>query len=74
MNRHRLMVSDPVIRKQLQLAGLRFLWSRSMWLASEVQVIGLQLKHGRITSAEADVKLEEIGAITLVYPELMGAE
>ncbi|MHC2334475.1 hypothetical protein [Bradyrhizobium sp. USDA 4454] len=74
MNHHRLMVSDPAIRKQLQLAGLRFMYSRAMWLASEVRVIGIQLKNGRITTAQADAKLEEMGAINLVYPELMGAE
>lgn len=74
MNSHRLMVSDPAIRKQLQLAGLRFMYSRARWLASEVRVIGLQLKNDKITSAQADAILEEMGAIALIYPELMGAE
>ncbi|WP_029081085.1 hypothetical protein [Bradyrhizobium sp. th.b2] len=68
---HRLMVSDPAIRKQLQLAGLRFMYSRSMWLASEARVIGVQLKNDRITSTQADARLEEMGALDLVYPELM---
>ncbi|MDI2103931.1 MULTISPECIES: hypothetical protein [Bradyrhizobium] len=68
---HRLMVSDPAIRKQLQLAGLRFVYSRARWLASEAHVIGTQLKNDRITPAQADVRLEEMGALDLVYPELM---
>ncbi|MGY2920560.1 MULTISPECIES: hypothetical protein [Bradyrhizobium] len=74
MNSHRLMVSDPAIRKQLQLAGLRFMYSRARWLASEARFIGVQLKSGRITSTQADARLEELGALDLVYPELMGAE
>ncbi|MCP1758023.1 hypothetical protein [Bradyrhizobium elkanii] len=68
---HRLMVSDPAIRKQLQLAGLRFMCSRAHWLASEARVLGIQLKNDRITSAQVDAKLEEMGALDLVYPELM---
>ncbi|WP_338830178.1 hypothetical protein [Bradyrhizobium sp. 27S5] len=71
---HRLMVSDPAIRKQLQLAGLRFMYSRSMWLASEARVIGIKLKNNKLSSSEVDQKLEELGALDLVYPELMGAE
>ncbi|MBP1297405.1 hypothetical protein [Bradyrhizobium elkanii] len=71
---HRLMVSDPAIRKQLQLAGLRFAYSRARWLASETRVLGLQLKHNRISSAQADLKLEQLGVLDLVYPELMSAE
>lgn len=68
---HRLMVSDPAIRIQLQLAGLRFMHSRAQWLASEVKLMGTQLKAGQLTSAQVDLKLEEIGALDLVYPELM---
>ncbi|MHC2241342.1 hypothetical protein [Bradyrhizobium elkanii] len=68
---HRLMVSDPAIRKQLQLAGLRFMCSRAQWLASEARIIGLQLKNNKLSSWEVDQKLEEMGALDLVYPELM---
>lgn len=68
---HRLMVSDPYIRKQLQLAGLRFMASRAEWLQSEARIIFRQLKNDRITSAQVDAKLEEMGALDLVYPELM---
>ena len=74
MNRHRLMVSDPHIRTQLQLAGLRFMCTRARWLESEATVIGLALKSDKLTSDEVDAKLEEMGALDLVYPELMGAE
>ena len=71
MNRHRLMVSDPHIRTQLQLAGLRFMCTRARWLDSEAMQIGIALKSGKLTSAEVDEKLEEMGALDLVYPELM---
>ena len=69
---HRLMVSDPAIRKQLQLAGLRFMWSRARWLESEARLLGASLKVGTLTSRQVDAKLEEMGALDLVYPELMG--
>ncbi|MCP1915914.1 hypothetical protein J2R96_008394 [Bradyrhizobium elkanii] len=69
---HRLMVSDPVIRTQLQLAGLRFMWTRARWLESEAKLLGLSLKSGALTSRQVDAKLEEMGALDLVYPELMG--
>lgn len=69
-----LIVTDPKIRKLLQLAGLRFLCSRARWLDSEATKIGLALKGGSMTSEEVDAKLEEMGALDLVYPELMGAE
>lgn len=72
MERHRLMVSDPHIRTHLQLAGLRFMWSRANWLASEANIIGQALKNGTMTTAQVDAKLEELGALDLVYPELMG--
>ncbi|MGX1363447.1 hypothetical protein [Bradyrhizobium sp. 8-10B] len=68
---HRLMVSDPYIRKQLQLAGLRFMASRAEWLQSEARIIFRQLKNDKITSAQADAKLEEMGVLDLIYPELM---
>ncbi|SEB94364.1 hypothetical protein [Bradyrhizobium erythrophlei] len=71
---HRLMVSDPHIRKQLQLAGLRFMASRAEWLQSEARIIFRQLKNDKITSAQVDAKLEEMGALDLVYPELMRCE
>lgn len=67
-------VEDPHIRKLLQLAGLRFMCSRARWLESEATIIGKALKSEAMTSDEVDAKLEEMGALDLVYPELMGAE
>ncbi|MGY3550774.1 hypothetical protein ACVWZ4_006136 [Bradyrhizobium sp. USDA 4472] len=72
--RDHLIVSDPEIRKQLQLAGLRFLYSRAQWLAHEAKVMGLAVKNGTMTTAQLDAKLEEMGALDLVYPELMRCE
>jgi hypothetical protein len=65
-------VTDPKIRKELQLSGLRFAISRAHWFIDEATRIGLALKSGAMTSDEADAKLEEMGALDLVYPELMG--
>jgi hypothetical protein len=67
-----LQVTDPHIRKQLQLAGLQFVCSRARWLDHEATKISLALKSGEMTSDEADAHLEEMGALDLVYPELMG--
>jgi hypothetical protein len=67
-----LAVTDPHIRKQLQLAGLRFVCSRARWLDHEATKIGIALKSGKMTSDEADTRLDELGALDLVYPELMG--
>ena len=67
-----LHVSDHHIRKQLQLAGLRFVCSRARWLEHETRLIGIALKAGEMTSDEADERLDELGALDLVYPELMG--
>jgi hypothetical protein len=67
-----LVVTDPHIRKQLQLAGLRFVCSRARWLEHEATKIGIALKSGAMTSDEADGRLDELGALDLVYPELMG--
>lgn len=69
--RDHLIVSDPAIRRQLQLAGLRFMCTRARWLDSEAVKLGLALKNGVMTSAEVDVALEQMGALDLVYPELM---
>jgi hypothetical protein len=66
-------VTDPKIRKELQLAGLRFMCSRARWLDSEAKLLGIALKDGKISSDEVDQKLAEMGALDLVYPELMGA-
>jgi len=66
-------VSDPTIRKMLQLAGLRFIISRARWLISEAIKLGLGLKSGKMTSDEVDAALAEIGALDLVYPELTGS-
>ena len=71
MSKEHLMVSDPEIRRQLQLAGLLFICSRARWLESEARVLGRQLKNNEITTAAVDARLEEIGALDLVYPELM---
>jgi hypothetical protein len=65
-------VTDPHIRRELQLAGLRFVRSRARWLEDEVTKIGRALKSGAMTSDEADAKIDELGALDLVYPELMG--
>lgn len=72
MGSHRLMVSDPTIRTQLQLAGLRFMYTRARWLESEAKILGVSLKNGNLSSWEVDQRLEEMGALDLVYPELMG--
>lgn len=71
---HPLMVSDPEIRKQLQLAGLRFMCTRARWLESEAKLLGISLKNGNLSSREVDARLEEMGALELVYPELMRCE
>ncbi|WP_426615404.1 hypothetical protein [Bradyrhizobium sp. McL0616] len=68
---HPLMVSDPNVRKQLQLAGLRFMCTRARWLESEAKILGVSLKNGNLSSREVDARLEEMGALDLVYPELM---
>jgi hypothetical protein len=65
-------VTDPSVRRQLQLAGLRFMRSRAKWLESEATIIGVALKNGELSSDEVDEKLAEMGALDLVYPELMG--
>ena len=73
MNQHvkpPLAVTDPKIRKLLQLAGLRFIITRSHWLISEATILGSALKAGTITSDEVDAKLDEWGALDLCYPEL----
>ena len=66
-----LAVTDPKIRKLLQLAGLRFMITRSHWLISEATILGKALKAGTMTSEEVDAALEEMGALDLCYPELM---
>ncbi len=66
-----LHVSDPKIRKMLQLAGLRFVCSRAMWLHHEAKKIGEGLNSGAIDTREADIKIAELGVLDLVYPELM---
>jgi hypothetical protein len=66
-----MAVTDPKIRKLLQLAGLRFMCTRARWLDSEAIALGIALKSGAMTSDQVDQKLEEWGALDLVYPELM---
>jgi hypothetical protein len=68
-----LAVSDPRIRKQLQLAGLRFVCTRARWLESEATRIGIALKSGAMSSDEADESMAALGMLDLVYPELMEA-
>ena len=67
-------VTDPKIRKLLQLAGLRFMVTRAHWLISEATVIGKALNAGEMTSDQADEKLADMGALDLVYPELADIE
>jgi hypothetical protein len=67
-----LAVTDPHIRKQLQLCGLRFAINGAHRFKHEATMIGIALKSGAITSDEVDAKLEEMDALDLVYPELMG--
>ena len=71
-NLSQIAVTDPKVRRQLQLAGLRFMCSRAKWLETEAKIIGVALKNGKLTSDEVDEKLAEMGALDLVYPELMG--
>jgi hypothetical protein len=66
-----LAVTDPKVRKVLQLVGLRFMCSRARWLESEGLAIGIALKSGKLTCDEVDEKLAEMDALDLVYPELM---
>jgi hypothetical protein len=66
-------ITDPKIRKQLQLAGLRFVCSQNRWIHHECIKLGSALKSGAMTSDEADLKLEEMGLLAAVYPELMAA-
>jgi hypothetical protein len=64
-------VTDPKIRKQLQLAGLRFAISRAHWFINEATSLGVALKDGKISMDNVDAKLAEMGALDLIYPELM---
>lgn len=66
-----IAVTDPRIRKQLQLAGLRFAYTRSRWFQDEISRIAVAFKAGELTSDQVDWKLAELGALDLVYPELM---
>ena len=47
-----LAVTDPRIRISFQLAGLRFMWTRTSWFRSEVMKLELGLKSGKMTSDE----------------------
>jgi hypothetical protein len=66
-------VYDPKIRKLLQLAGIRFAITRAKWFESEATRLGVALKDGKMTSDQVDLELEQMGALDLVYPELMFA-
>jgi hypothetical protein len=68
-----LTVTDPNIRKQLQLAGLRFICSQNRWIHQECIKLGSALKSGAMTSDEVDLKLGEMGLLEAVYPHLMAA-
>jgi hypothetical protein len=74
ITRDHLIVSDPRIRRELLLAGLRFMCTRARWLDCETVKLGLALKNGTMTTSEVDLVLEEMGALDLVYPELMRGE
>jgi hypothetical protein len=75
INLYPIAVTDPKIRKLLQLAGLRFMCSRADWLKSEALAIGIGLKSRKLSSDEVDEKLAEMGVPDICYPELMrGAE
>lgn len=65
-------VTDPKIRKELQLCGLRFAIGRAHWFIDEAKSLGVALKDGKISMDQVDTKLAEMGALDLVYPELMG--
>ncbi|WP_338827627.1 hypothetical protein [Bradyrhizobium sp. 27S5] len=75
MNQHTaitpLKVTDPKIRKLLQIAGLRFVYSRARWLASEAETLGKAIQSNGLTCDEVDERLTEMGILDLVYPELM---
>jgi len=66
-----LRVSDDRIRRQLQLAGLQFVCSRARWVYDEAKLLHTRLKNEQITPTEVDAKLEQMGMLDLVYPELM---
>ena len=66
-----LAVTDPKIRKELQLAGLRFAISRAAWFIDEAKLLGIGLKDGKLSSDQVDQKLAEMRALDLIYPELM---
>ena len=69
-----LAVTDPKIRKMLQMSGLRYVCSRARWLNSECERLGLALKEGRMDADQVDAELEQMGALDLVYPELMAEQ
>lgn len=69
-----LSVTDPKIRKLLQMSGLRYVCSRARWLNSECERLGLALKEGRMDADQVDAELEQMGALDLVYPELMAEQ
>jgi len=67
-----VVVSDPKIREELQLSGLRFAIGRAQWFISEAKLLGIALRDGKLSSDQVDQKLAELGVLDLVYPELMG--
>jgi hypothetical protein len=69
-----LAVTDPKIRKELQLAGLRFAISRAAWFIDEAKLLGIALRDGKLSSDQVDQKLAEMRALDLIYPELMGSQ
>jgi hypothetical protein len=60
-------IKDPRIKRELQLAGLRFAIVRANWFVEECRHLGTALKEGKITPEQADERLGEIGALDLVY-------
>ena len=47
--------------------GLRFAITRAQWFIEEARQLGMSIKDGKLTPEQADAKLEEIGALDLVY-------
>jgi hypothetical protein len=68
MNAHAFpIIKDARIKKELQLAGLRFAIARAVHFIDQAKELGIALKDGTITPDEADIKLKEMDALGVVY-------
>jgi hypothetical protein len=67
MNAHVPIIKDLHIKKQLQMAGLRFGIARAHHFIAEATALGLALKDGTISPDEADEKLKEMDALGMIY-------